>query len=161
MTGLWARTAGLLIVEIAIGVATGICLAFWLLALPHKRRVRKYTQSLLASDPHQILDVALRGYDEIFSKHNRDWLIELSFCDDKAKRADLARKIAEDTAERWHKMASGEGSELKSMMTENDRDEIRAAGDAVRSLAEEVDTLAKYTGLDNAIRKDLTSEGRT
>ena len=58
--------------------------------------------------------MALRGYDEIFSKHKRHWLIELSYCDDKARRADLARKTAEDTADKWHEVHDNENLDSDS-----------------------------------------------
>jgi hypothetical protein len=59
-------------------------------------------RALLASDSAKTMALALNGRDDIFSKQNRDLLIALSFCEDEKKKIAIARKIAEDTAERWH-----------------------------------------------------------
>jgi hypothetical protein len=125
-------------VEIMLAVAAGILLARWISTWPHKLRVRNYAKMLLTLDMTQRLLLALEGYDEIFSKQDRDWLIQLSFSDNKKEKAELCRKIAEDTADRWHKMGSGKGADMKSMMSEAERAEIQAARRGIDELADAV-----------------------
>jgi hypothetical protein len=97
----------LFIIQIAVGVVFGILLTKWLSTLPHKIRVKRYTRSLLVLSRTDLMRMALEGYEQIFSMPNRDWLIELSFCEDTAKKRDLAIRIANDTADRWLKVGSG------------------------------------------------------
>jgi len=86
----------LLILQIAAGVILGIVLAKWLSGLPHRLRAKRYARSLLALPYKDLMLLAIEGYEQIFSMPNRDWLIELSFCKDEAKKRDLAARIAND-----------------------------------------------------------------
>lgn len=75
----------LLIVQIAVGVILGILLTKWLSTLPHKMRVKRLTRTLLVLSNNDLTRLVLEGYEQIFSMPNRDWLTELSFCEDPAR----------------------------------------------------------------------------
>ena len=83
---------------------------------------------------------------------NRDWLIELSFCDEPQKRSELARRIAEDTADRWDKMSSGKGPEMKSMMSERDWSQINALKMKIKEVPE-FHRMALELGIDPLKKK--------
>jgi hypothetical protein len=128
----------LFIVQIAVGVILGILLTKWLSMLPHKIRVKRYTRSLLALPGTDLMKLAIEGYEQIFSMPNRDWLIELSFCDDPAKKRDLAVRIANDTADRWSKVGSGKGEGMPPLITSNDRKQLDLLRHEIHDLAETV-----------------------
>jgi hypothetical protein len=127
-----------LIVQIAVGVILGIVLTKWLSALPHKVRVKRYTRALLGLSDSDIMLLALKGYEQIFTMPNRDWLIELSFCKDPAKRRDLAVRIATDAADRWAKVGSGKGEGMPPLISSEDRKQLDLVGQEVDDLAETI-----------------------
>jgi hypothetical protein len=128
----------LLIIQIAVGVILGILLTKWLSTLPHKIRVKRYTRTLLVLSHTDLLRLALEGYEQIFSMPNRDWLIELSFCDDPTKKRDLAVRIAKDAGDRWSKVGSGKGEGMPPLITNDDRKKLDLLGHEIHDLAETV-----------------------
>jgi hypothetical protein len=128
----------LFIIQITVGVILGILLTKWLSTLPHKIRVKRFTRTLLVLSHADLTRLALEGYEQIFSMPNRDWLIELSFCDDPAKKRDLAVRIANDTADRWLKVASGKGEGMPPLITGDDRKKLDLLGHEIHDLAETV-----------------------
>ena len=131
------------VVIIAIGTAVGSLLGAWLKTVPHKLRVRRFEQTLKLSNDTDLVKLALEGYDEIFSMVNRNCLIELSFCKDAQRRTALTRMIAEDVAERWHKVSLGKRAVMPSLMKESDLAQIEEAKAKVLELAESVELLER------------------
>jgi hypothetical protein len=128
----------LLIIQVVVGVILGILLTKWLSTLPHKVRVKRYARTLLVLSQTDLMKLAIEGYEQIFSMPNRDWLIELSFCDDPAKKRDLAVRIANDTADRWSKVGSGKGEGMPPLITSDDRKQLDLLRHEIHDLAETV-----------------------
>ena len=128
-----------------LAVAGGVLSAKCISTLPHRLRVLHYTRALLNLSRQEHLQLALEGNERIFSKENRDWLVELSFAKDVRARTKLCRRIAEDTADRWREIATGRGLEMKSMMSESDCRAIEEARLKFHELAR-ASQLAKQTG---------------
>jgi hypothetical protein len=143
----------LLIVQIAVGVILGIFLTKWLSTLPHKIRVKRFTRTLLALSYTELMRLVLEGYEQIFSMPNRDWLIEMSLCKDPAQRRDLAVRIANDTADRWARMASGKGEGMPPLITSDDRKQLDLLGHKINDLAETV-KLAEKLGIKTLDRQE-------
>src|SRR6267143_3918567 len=118
----------LFIVQITVGVILGILSTKWLSMLPHKIRVKRYKRTLLVLSRTDLMRLTLEGYEQIFSMPNRDWLIELSFCEDPVKKRDLAVRIANDTADRWSKVGSGKGEGMPPLITSDDRKQLDLVG---------------------------------
>ena len=127
-----------LIVQIVVGVVLGILLTRWLSTLPHKTRVKRFTRTLLTSSNADLMHLAVEGYEQIFSMPNRDWLIELSFCEDIAKKRDLAVRIANDTADRWSKVVSGKGEGMPPLITSDDRKKLDSLRYEIHDLAKTI-----------------------
>ncbi len=126
----------MLIIEIIVGIALGVFLTHWLEALPHKRRVKRYKQTLLHLDNYQLMRAATEGYDYLFSMTNRSLFIQLSFCKDEGERDRLATILADDVADRWDKTRTGTGPELKPLITEQDKELLRAIGEEIHRVGE-------------------------
>jgi len=88
--------------------------------------------------------MALEGYDEVFSMRNRDWLIAMAFCEDDREKVHLAERIADDTAERFRKLTSGRGPEMRSMMEDHDRAAISDLRNKIAHLAESDRELERF-----------------
>ncbi len=101
------------------------------------------------------MTLAIEGYEQIFSMPNRDWLIELSFCDDPAKKRDLAVRIANDTADRWSKFGSGKGEGMAPLITSDDRKQLDLLRHEIHDLAETVKMAEKL-----GIRTPNKQEGK-
>ena len=89
-----------------LAVAGAFLSAKCISTLPHRLRVLHYTRTLLHLGRQEHLQLALEGNEQIFSKKNRDWLVELSFTQDKRARTKLCRRIAEDppiAGARWRR----------------------------------------------------------
>lgn len=127
-----------LILQIAAGVILGIVLAKWLPTLPHKIRVRSYSRVLVQLSQKDTLTLAIEGHEQIFSMPNRDWLIELSYCEDAAKRRDLALWIASDAADRWAKVGSGKGEGMPPLITSEDREQLARLREGMQDLADTI-----------------------
>ena len=127
-----------LILESAAGVILGIVLAKWLPTLPHKIRAKNYCRALVQLSLTDTLTLAIEGNEQIFSMPNRDWLIELSYCEDAVKRRDLALRIANDAADRWAKVGSGKGEGMPPLITSEDREQLARLREGMQELADTI-----------------------
>ena len=126
----------MLIIEIIIGIVLGVFLTHWLKTLPHKRRVKRSKRTLLHLNNYQLMRAATEGYDYLFSMTNRSLFIQLSFCKDEGERDRLAAMLADDVADRWDKTRTGTGPELKPLITEQDKELLRAIGEEIHRIGQ-------------------------
>jgi hypothetical protein len=134
------------VVQIAVGVILGIVLTKWQSTLPHKIRAKRYARTLLVLSQTDLMKLAIEGYEQIFNMPNRDWLIELSFCDDPAKKRDLAVRITNNTPDRRSKVSSGKGEGMPPLITTDARKNLDLLRDKIHDLAETI-TRAEKLGI--------------
>ncbi|HYR82857.1 MAG TPA: hypothetical protein VE422_02135 [Terriglobia bacterium] len=85
----------------------------------HRLNVERFRSSLLLQDLNALMNLALDGYDYLFTRSNRELLIHLAGEKDESRRVALATSIAQDAAERFSAMDRGE--RLPSVMSDADK----------------------------------------